>query len=124
MMNVSGKIVFASAEVPEEIPNGSLLTVKVQDTNMMDAPAVLLGEYKTIIQNYNKGDSLTYEIKNASLPSYKRATLHAVLNIGWQASGNEWIRQGDYLNDTTHPIEIEDDKNEYFGCDINVVHYI
>ena len=75
MFNISGKIIFANGEVPEAIPDGSLLTVKVEDTNMMDAPAVRLGEYREIIQNYKYGDSLTYEIKNAAIPSYQRATV-------------------------------------------------
>jgi len=44
------------------------------------------------------------------------------LNIGWQASGDDWVRQGDYLNDTQHQVRIVDGKDEYEN-DVAVIHY-
>ena len=48
--------------------------------------------------------------------------MSAVLNVGWQPSGDEWIRRGDYLNDTTHELSILDGLSEY-SQDIEVMHY-
>ena len=41
---------------------------------------------------------------------YKRRIVSsAVLNIGWvpQEGGDEWLRQGDYLNEMVHDVDIE-----------------
>lgn len=48
--------------------------------------------------------------------------MSAVLNVDWAPHGNEWVRQGDYLNDTTHIVPINNDQNEY-TCDVRVIHY-
>ena len=49
--------------------------------------------------------------------------MSAVLNIGWKASGNEWIKQGDHLNDTHHDIDVGDASQDVFEKDIEIVHY-
>ena len=56
------------------------------------------------------------------VPIHFQFQLSAVLNIGWQASGDEWVRQGDYLNDTQHPVSIEAGKDVYEN-DVAVIHY-
>ena len=48
--------------------------------------------------------------------------MSAVLNVGWKPSGDEWIRKGDWLNDTHHSVDISPQIKEY-NCDITVVKY-
>lgn len=69
MLTVKGKIVF-SGGAPESIPNNSTLTVKFQDTNRMDAPAINLGTCVKSIQDYKKGTDLFFEILKAKKPDY------------------------------------------------------
>ena len=49
--------------------------------------------------------------------------MSAVLNIGWtpDKSKEEWIRNGDYFNDTSHPLEITDQNGTAINFDIEVV---
>ncbi|XP_057300509.1 uncharacterized protein LOC130633073 [Hydractinia symbiolongicarpus] len=122
MLTVKGKIVF-SGGAPESIPNNSTLTVKFQDTNRMDAPAINLGTCVKSIQGYKKGTDLSFEIVNAKKPDFGMdGSISAVLNIGWVPSGDEWVRQGDYLNDTHHTVRMEDYKTVY-NCQVEVIHY-
>ena len=49
--------------------------------------------------------------------------MSAVLNIGWipDKSQEEWIRTGDYLNDTSHHLCIDDSNGAEIHFDIEVV---
>ena len=67
MLTIRGKITFRGG-APNSIPDGSILTVKFQDTNRMDAPAIGLGTMVQKINGYKKGDSITYEIKTNNRP--------------------------------------------------------
>ena len=49
--------------------------------------------------------------------------MSAVLNMGWKASGDEWIRKNDYLKDTRHIIDVKDKSQYEFVKDIKVIHY-
>ena len=51
--------------------------------------------------------------------------MSAVLNVGWRRdpSKDEWIRRGDYLNDTHHPLLLSDSEVTELQCDIEVIHY-
>lgn len=68
MLTIKGKLIFQSP--PASIPDGSLLTVKFQDTSMADAAAKRLGTYTEIINGYTAGQDLTFEItcKKPSCP--------------------------------------------------------
>ena len=60
MIKIKGKLKFSSP--PPSIPDGSLLTVKFEDTSLMDAPAKGLGTHKKTINEYTTGQDLTFEI--------------------------------------------------------------
>lgn len=51
--------------------------------------------------------------------------MSAVLNVGWvpDKGKDEWIRRGDYLNDTTHRLCVSDQQMKKINFDIQVVHY-
>jgi len=119
-ITIKGKIRFASP--PLTIPDGSLLKVKFQDTGRMDAPSIDLGVYEKVIEGYKTGDEITYEIK-CNRPNCFGTSMSAVLNIGWKASGSEWIRKGDHLNDTHHDIDVGNASQVVFEKDIEINHY-
>ena len=58
---VKGKIIF-EGEAPRKFPKGTKLTVKVEDTSMMDAPSKILNSTETIITGYKKEEGLTYSV--------------------------------------------------------------
>ena len=67
---IKGKIIF-EGEPPKELPKGSTLTVKVEDTSLMDAPSKVLNKTETTIAEYKKEDGLTYSviIDHAAIPN-------------------------------------------------------
>ena len=118
MTTITGTIIFEGGP-PESIPDGSLLIVKFQDTNLADAPAITLGEYVQTINNYQSGEELGFFITADRRPPHgMRGSLRAVLNIGWTPSGNDWLRRGDWLNDTRHSVNLSS-SNEYY-CDVTI----
>merc|ERR1719204_492219 len=98
MTTIKGNLVFQGGS-PGSIPNGSVLKVQFQDTNLMDAAAVDLGEHVQTISNYTNGDTLAFEIKTNRRPAHGLpGSLSAVLNMGWTPSGDDWLREGDWFN--------------------------
>lgn len=124
MMEIAGEVKFSSGSSPDVLPANSYLTVKFQDVSLMDAPSVLIGESVVDVTNiYKKGEPLLYSIKCPKpSPIHMDYSVSAVLNVGWKADGNSWIRKGDYLNDTSHHVELEDGK-DFYRVDIEVVKY-
>ena len=123
-LTVRGKITFKGG-APDKLPDGSRLQVQFQDVSLADAPSTTLGTFTLDIKDYTPGVPLKYSITTEKpRPVSVIYSVSAVINVGWaaQEGGNEWIRQGDYLNDTTHPVDITDGQNEY-EKDIEVVHY-
>ncbi len=53
-------------------------------------------------------------------------TLSGTISVGWQPDhknkNSEWLRKGDYLNDTSHPIELKSDVFEY-NLNLGLIHY-
>ena len=49
--------------------------------------------------------------------------ISATLNIGWKPTGDEWIRRKDYLNDTSHHLEIFDKNIKQYQKDIEIKFY-
>lgn len=123
MIEITGEIKFSSNSAPESIPEGSHLIVTFQDTSLMDAPSVKLGETEVDLTNYKKGKALRYSIKcpmpSPIAPEY---SVSAVLNMGWERDADSWIRKGDYLNDTVHHVPMTDGVN-FYQVDVEVVKY-
>uniref|UniRef100_A0A7M5UQM9 Uncharacterized protein n=1 Tax=Clytia hemisphaerica TaxID=252671 RepID=A0A7M5UQM9_9CNID len=123
-IKITGKIIFKT--MPTHIPNGSLLKVKFCDVSYADASAITLGISEQEIHGYKFGDILFYEIE-CDRPGHDCGfvtSMGAVLNMGWKAYGGEWIREGDYLNNTRHVIHVKDETQNEFSQDIEVVHYV
>ena len=123
-MEITGEVKFSNDSAPDVLPANSHLTVKFEDVSLMDAPSVKIGESVVDVTNiYKKGEPLMYSIKCPKpSPIHFSYSVSAVLNVGWKADGNSWIRKGDYLNDTSHHVEIETGKNVY-KMDIEVIKY-
>ncbi len=122
-VTIEGKITFKGGQ-PESLSKPSRLIVKFKDTSRMDAPSIDLGKQVIAIDNYDKNTALKFSITVRRPTSGVVFSLGAVLNNGWIATegGDEWLRQGDYLNDTMHHVDLQEGKTHYMK-DIEVVHY-
>lgn len=123
-MEITGEVKFSNDSAPDALPEDSYLTVKFEDVSLMDAPSVKLGESVVdVTKIYKKGQPLLYSIKCPKpSPIHVDYSVSAVLNVGWEADGNSWIRKGDYLNDTRHHVQMEEGKN-FYRVDIEVIKY-
>ena len=123
MIEITGEVKFRGNSAPELIPEDSHLIVKFEDVSLMDAPSVKLGETEVDLTNYKKGQALTYSIKcpmpSPIAPDY---SVSAVLNVGWTRDQDSWIRKGDYLTDTIHPVQLVDGEN-FYKADVELVKY-
>ena len=123
MIEITGEVKFGGNSAPELIPEGSHLIVKFEDVSLMDAPSVKLGETEVDLTNYTKGEALMYSIKcpmpSPIAPDYN---VSAVLNIGWTRDADSWIRKGDYLTDTIHPVQLVGGEN-FYKADVELVKY-
>ncbi len=123
-VTVEGKITFKGGQ-PESLSKPSQLIVKFEDTSYCDAPSVTLGQQIIDIDDkYSKSYVLKYSITVPRPTEGVDFSLHAVINNGWIATegGDEWLRQGDYLNDTMHGVDLQEGKTHYTR-DIEVIHY-
>ena len=124
-MKLTGKISISGEGV--SLGDESHLTVKLEDTSRMDASPLLLAEQEQTLPAGTKlgsgSDGLNYTIvcekPEKFAPTY---SVSAVLNVGWKASGEEWIRKGDYLTDTMHEVDLSQE-TEPIVVDIIIVHY-
>lgn len=123
MIEITGEVKFRNHCAPESIPEGSHLIVSFQDVSLMDAPSVTIGEVEVDLVNYKKERALTYSIKCA-LPSpiAPDYDVSAVLNVAWERTMDCWIRKGDYLTDTRHPVHLKDGVN-FYRVDVELVQY-
>ena len=123
-MEITGEVKFSNDSALDVLPANSHLTVKFEDVSLMDAPSVKIGESVVDVTNvYKKGEPLMYSLKCPKpSPIHFDYSVSAVLNVGWKADGHSWIRKGDYLNDTTHHVEMEEGKDVY-KMDIEVIKY-
>lgn len=120
-ITVYGELMFERS-APERLPANSYLKVKLEDVSLMDASSVLLGETVVDLSSYNKATNLKFEIKCRRPDPHGSYSLSAVLNMGWQADENSWIKQGDFHTDTHHDVKIENGKSEY-EKDVTLVRY-
>lgn len=127
-MKLTGKVTVPSLKEEVSLAKESHLTVKFEDTSMMDAPSVVLGKQEQALPERTKvgrgAEPLNYTIvcdkpKNLG-PSFY--SISAVLNVGWRPSDEEWLRKGDFFNDATHNVDITED-SDHFVQDIEMVLY-
>lgn len=111
-ITVHGELMFEGT-APDRLPANSHLQVKFEDVSYMDASSVTLGEIMVDLSSYNKATNLKFEIKCKKPDPQGSYSLSAVLNMGWQADKDSWIKQGDYHTDTHHSVKIEDGKSDY-----------
>ncbi len=113
-VTVKGKILFREG-APENLPKPSQLHVKFQDTSRMDEPSIMISEYKSQIEEFTKDSILEYSIKAPRPTTGCDFRVSAVINVGWVAEeeGKQWLRIGDYLNDTAHHVELKEGQTEY-----------
>ena len=124
-MKITGKITVSGLQEGVSLAEESFLTVKLEDTSVMDGSAVLLGKDEHMVPARTKlgprAEGLNYTIvfeKPESLgPMY---SVSAVLNVGRKANEQEWIRHGDYHTDTIHVVDLTQDP---VAADITMVHY-
>ncbi|MFJ8043366.1 hypothetical protein ACIRBX_23005 [Kitasatospora sp. NPDC096147] len=86
------------------LTGGGVLHVRVQDVSLMDAPARTLAARSVPIP---PGGVLPGRIAldfAAPADGPERYAASAVLNLGWTPSGAEWLRPGDWLSTTEHPV--------------------
>ena len=76
---IHGKIIFPEGKPDKPLPNGSVLTVKFQDTSLCDAPAIELGKCVQIINQHSLGKDLCFVINNATRPAFPEATVRIAL---------------------------------------------
>ncbi|XP_028396357.1 uncharacterized protein LOC114520312 [Dendronephthya gigantea] len=124
-MKVTGKVTVSGQDEGISLGKESFFTVKLEDTSLMDASAVVLGKYEQLLPLGTKlgPEGLNYTIifeKPKHLGPMN--SLSAVLNVGWKPTGDEWIRKGDYFTDTFHPVDLKQE-TEPIVSDIVMVHY-
>jgi len=121
-VTIKGKIILPADKKDVTFPCGSHLYVSCDDTSRMDAPSIPLGNVVIDVSNKSGNEEICYSLE-ANLPSSaSEISMSATINMGWKRdpNGQEWIRKGDFLNDTTHGIKGEGTQYE---SDIAVIHY-
>lgn len=123
---ISGYLKLSGGSVT--LPAGSTYVVELEDISLMDAPSEVLGIYKGRVDNVNEG-RMQFEIlfpeSERNKRRHRRLALSAVINVGWErAEGSqEWIRKGDFLSDTIHMIELNEEGNHIRNFPIVVKRY-
>lgn len=102
-----------SPPLPKVLPPDSCLRMSVKENiacfpncNIPD-----LAVQKLINPIPNPDGSISYQLKITQKAFL--LSVSAVLNLGWCKTGSEWIRNGDYLSDTAHELEVKKGKNNY-----------
>ena len=125
-MTISGSIKFNKS--PKKLPKLSCLRVKFEDHSIADGSAYVFAEKKIDMSEVDVSDKpLTYSLVS-KMPHktelWRDVSMVAVLNVGWCRTGPtpKWIRNRDYLTDTSIPISLEETKHDY-SVDIPMVYY-
>jgi len=102
---------------PSYIHDGSTLTVTIKDTSRTSASSLLLGKFVQEIKDYNDGDVFKYQMNMEGRPKAGYPlTLTAILNVNHPNTPryeSEAPRSGDWLNDRTHQVKIQENVFEY-----------
>lgn len=113
---IKGYLTFENGGVVE-LPPDSTYRVELRDVSLMDAPSVLIATYVGRVDEDNTSDKpFDFEIVLPEEERVKRGdrphtlALSAVVNAGWERTDNSsvWIRQGDYLSDTIHFLDLKE----------------
>ena len=80
-LTIRGKIMFPEGKPDKPLPNGSVLTVKFQDTSRCDAPAIELGKCVQILNQHLLGEDLCFVINDATRPGFPEATVRIPLYV-------------------------------------------
>lgn len=126
-MKITGNVTVPSLKEGVSLAKESYLSVKFQDDSRMDASSIVLGTQEQLLAERTKvgpgTEPLNYTIvcdKPEKVPfSY---SVSAVLNVGWKPNSDEWLRNGDFLSDTNHPVMITQE-SDHFVANIEMVHY-
>ena len=110
---------------PGKLPSHSCLRVVFEDVSLADQGSVV---YKT--EEFNVSDTdinahYMYEFKTKKpKENHEFYAISAVLNVGWCADqdGDDWIRNFDFLSDTTLYVPISKGVTDY-EVDVPVVFY-
>lgn len=127
-MKITGKVTVPSLQEGVSLAKESYLTVKFEDTGMMDVASIVLGKQEQkLTERINVGpgaEPLNYTIvcDKPENPHYSQYSVSAVLNVGWKASGDEWLRKGDFMTDTIHTVDVTEESDQVVA-DIEMVHY-
>ena len=78
-LTIRGKIMFPEGKPDKPLPNGSVLTVKFQDTSRCDAPAIKLGKCVQILNQHSLGEDLCFVINDATRPGFPEAMVRIAL---------------------------------------------
>lgn len=65
---------------------------------------------------------MDYEIRFRSTKQLTPLNIDAVVNLGWCKTGEEWVRNGDYITTTAHSVSVEKGKQDY-DANISVEKY-
>ena len=125
---LEGGIKFPADKVPDNLEPGSCLTVKLDDVSLQDTSSTVImrAVVKDLEKSYKKGESLKYKLEfpgDKDLDDKKDYSVSAVLNNGWCAKedSNDWIKKGDFLTDTTNPVDIKRCSQGDCKVDMNLV---
>jgi len=121
---ISGEIKFTQSAPKSPLPKPSILLVQLQDCRRADGESTDIAQVEVDVHEvYVEGQPLKFSLKVPNFVYDMEYQMSAVLNIGWtpDKSKEEWIRNGDYFNDTSHPLEITDQNGAAINFDIEVV---
>ncbi len=124
---LSGKIIFRG-EAPDTLPEPSQLKVTFADVSLACAPSKKIAEVITKVEKYDKNTPLKYSLTFTKPKPEDRCVataVSAVLNVGWipDPNGQDWLRRGDWLNDTRHSVDgLMLDQKDY-NVDVEVKFY-
>lgn len=113
-MIISGFVQFM--DKPGILLKNSCLLIKIQDITAQDVSAVMIQTKIYPLSLFDMSTDFHYTItsrKPMNEKLWRSFSISAILNNGWCASSNkdEWIREGDYINDYNVALNITTDSN-------------
>lgn len=102
---VHGEIVFDSGVNF----SGAVVTVRLEDVGLMDAPSQTLAEQKLRNVSYNGAGGIAFRLSGQP-PAGQMARYNISAHVSLH--GGEDIRQGDYITMESYPVQIENPPDE------------
>ena len=122
-IDIFGKVKFAPA-LDTVVPN-SCLRVSVKEEILCDSVEGIgcnvpnLGTSRIDNPRLNADGTMNYKVSFTSTKQLSQLTLDVTLNVGWCKSGEEWMRNGDYITVTGHNVNVEESQERY-NLDVTV----